>query len=341
MVRAELEGILPLGVGSRRTPGAAGSAREPVHTVPGSGQTGTHGDDVRPSTPCRRRTRRAGRRRGGDGPQRRGTILGADDKAAVAVMIEAARRIVDERIYRSGVELLFTPMEEVGLAAQPPSTSRGSRRGSDTSTTRRRRSATSPKRRKARTLRRGFMVAPRIADGPGPAVCDPGGRTGRSQTSVCGSSSTTSRPRTSAGSREGRHGTSSRVVCSRPRRAGTTSNARQSRTGDAGGVPARRLRLRLLGRDAGQRPVLGVSLPSARARAPHRVRGATQRGVRAPRILSGGAAFANVFNEAGLPCVNLGTAWDIHTPDEHIAIDDLEAMVEVKLSHVEAAPVAP
>ena len=44
-----------------------------------------------------------------------GTILGADDKAAVAVMLEAARRIVADGLPHPGVELLFTPMEEVGL----------------------------------------------------------------------------------------------------------------------------------------------------------------------------------------------------------------------------------
>jgi tripeptide aminopeptidase len=44
-----------------------------------------------------------------------GTILGADDKSALAVMVEAARRIVEERRPHAGVELLFTPMEEIGL----------------------------------------------------------------------------------------------------------------------------------------------------------------------------------------------------------------------------------
>ena len=42
-------------------------------------------------------------------------ILGADDKSALAVMIEAARRIVEEKRPHAGVELLFTPKEEVGL----------------------------------------------------------------------------------------------------------------------------------------------------------------------------------------------------------------------------------
>jgi tripeptide aminopeptidase len=44
-----------------------------------------------------------------------GTILGADNKSAVVAMIEAARRIVEEGRPHAGVELLFTPKEEVGL----------------------------------------------------------------------------------------------------------------------------------------------------------------------------------------------------------------------------------
>ncbi len=54
--------------------------------------------------------------------------------------------------------------------------------------------------------------------------------------------------------------------------------------------------------------------------------------------LSGGAADANVFNERGLQCVNLANGMtDIHTPDEHIAVADLEAMVDVTLALVDAA----
>jgi tripeptide aminopeptidase len=54
--------------------------------------------------------------------------------------------------------------------------------------------------------------------------------------------------------------------------------------------------------------------------------------------LSGGAADANVFNERGVPCVNLANGMaGIHTPDESIAVADLEAMVEVTLALVDAA----
>ncbi len=54
--------------------------------------------------------------------------------------------------------------------------------------------------------------------------------------------------------------------------------------------------------------------------------------------LSGGAADANVFNARELRCVNLANGMaEIHTPDEHIAVADLEAMVEVTLALIDAA----
>src|SRR5947208_8620329 len=54
--------------------------------------------------------------------------------------------------------------------------------------------------------------------------------------------------------------------------------------------------------------------------------------------LSGGAADANVFNERGLECLNLANGMqDIHTPDERIAVEDLERMVDVTLALVDVA----
>jgi tripeptide aminopeptidase len=54
--------------------------------------------------------------------------------------------------------------------------------------------------------------------------------------------------------------------------------------------------------------------------------------------LSGGAADANVFNERGLRCLNLTHGvYDFHSPDERIAVADLEAMVDVTVALVEAA----
>ena len=54
--------------------------------------------------------------------------------------------------------------------------------------------------------------------------------------------------------------------------------------------------------------------------------------------LTGGGADANVFNSRGLPCLNLANGMaEIHTADEHIAVADLEAMVNVTLALVDAA----
>jgi tripeptide aminopeptidase len=53
---------------------------------------------------------------------------------------------------------------------------------------------------------------------------------------------------------------------------------------------------------------------------------------------TGGAADANVFNERGLQCLNLANGMaEIHTPDEHIAVEDLDAMVDVTLGIIDAA----
>jgi tripeptide aminopeptidase len=58
-----------------------------------------------------------------------------------------------------------------------------------------------------------------------------------------------------------------------------------------------------------------------------------------PRLeLTGGGADANVFNERGLQCVNLANGMaNIHTPDEEISVADLEGMVEVTLALIDAA----
>jgi tripeptide aminopeptidase len=58
--------------------------------------------------------------------------------------------------------------------------------------------------------------------------------------------------------------------------------------------------------------------------------------------LTGGGADANVFNERGKACVNLANGMmEIHTPDEHIAVADLERMVDVTLALVDVARESP
>jgi di/tripeptidase len=45
-----------------------------------------------------------------------------------------------------------------------------------------------------------------------------------------------------------------------------------------------------------------------------------------------------VFNDRGFECVNLANGMtDIHTPDEHIAVADLDAMLDVTLALLELA----
>ena len=55
-------------------------------------------------------------------------------------------------------------------------------------------------------------------------------------------------------------------------------------------------------------------------------------------IATGGGADAHVFNANGIPCVNIANGMElIHTPDERIAVADVETMVDVTLALVEGA----
>jgi tripeptide aminopeptidase len=56
------------------------------------------------------------------------------------------------------------------------------------------------------------------------------------------------------------------------------------------------------------------------------------------QLATGGGADAHLFNERGIPCANLGNGMElIHTPDERIRVADIEAMVDVTLALVEGA----
>jgi len=61
-------------------------------------------------------------------------------------------------------------------------------------------------------------------------------------------------------------------------------------------------------------------------------------GLSAQAVDTGGGADANVFNARGLTCINLANGMtDVHTPDERIAVADLERMVGVTLELIELA----
>ena len=142
-------------------------------------------------------------------------------------------------------------------------------------------------------------------------------------------------------SRAARRGTSSPSGArSRRRRGRTTSGSsttscRRCSTRSRSPPQARRLR----GRDADRGDLPRLPLPARRPARAARRGGARARPASSRRYaLTGGGADANVFNARGLPCVNLANGMaEIHTPDEHIAVADLERMVEVTLALVEAA----
>jgi tripeptide aminopeptidase len=270
-----------------------------------------------------------------------GTILGADDKSALAVMVEAARRIVEEGRPHAGVELLFTPMEEIGLVGA---------------------NAFDATRLQARVGYVYDQAAP-IGD---VVVGSPTAQ--ELELAFVGRAA-------HAGMypEEGRSAilAAARAIVDMP--LGridevTSANVGLVRGGSARNVVPERCSLEVEVRSHDDERVTEVvqqivdaaafaaslSECSLESRVEQKYRGyrfrdddlpvrlaveaLAQAGYTARLGLSGGAADANVFNARGLQCVNLANGMtDIHTPDERIAIEDLERMVDVTLALVDAA----
>ena len=273
-----------------------------------------------------------------------GTILGADNKSALVVMLEAARRIVDEGRPHAGVELLFTPMEEIGLVGA---------------------AAFDVERLDARLGYVYDQAAP-IGD------------------VITGSPSAQELALTFVGRaahagmypEEGRSAivAAARAIADMPHGRideVTTVNVGRIRGGTARNVVPERCTVDAEVRSHDDDRVTEVlqqlvdaaafaastSDCSLETRIEPKYRGyrfrdddlpvrlavdALGRAGFEPRLgLSGGAADANVFNARGLECVNLANGMvDIHTSDERIAVDDLERMVDVTLALVDAARMA-
>ena len=270
-----------------------------------------------------------------------GTILGADNKSALAVMVEAARRIVEELRPHAGVELLFTPMEEIGLV------------GAD---------AFDTARLEARVGYVYDQAAP-IGD------------------VVTGSPTAQELALTFVGraahagmyQEEGRSAivAAARAIADMPLGRideHTSANVGIVRGGTARNVVAERctLEAEVRSHDDGRvtevvQQILdaaafaaSVSDCTLESRVESKYRGyrfgdddlairlaveaLARSGFEARLGLSGGAADANVFNARGLRCVNLANGMtDIHTPDERIATSDLDRMVDVTLALVDVA----
>ncbi|MEX2212278.1 MAG: M20/M25/M40 family metallo-hydrolase [Gaiellaceae bacterium] len=270
-----------------------------------------------------------------------GTILGADNKAAVAVMLEATRRLLAEGRPHAGVELLFTPKEEVGLQG----------------------AAAFDHTRLAARIGFVYDQAAPIGD---VVLGAPTGRTlsvrfhgraahagmypeeGRSAIAAAGRAIADMRlgridEETSAnvGLIEG--GTARNIV---PEWCSIEAEARSHDERKVDELVQELLEACTFAAAVGDCEVeatVGETYKGYRFRpgdAPVLLAAtALERSGFRPRYgLSGGGADANVFNARGLQCLNLANGMiDIHTPEERIAVDDLERMVDVTLALVDAA----
>jgi len=270
-----------------------------------------------------------------------GTILGADDKSAVAAMLEAAARLVEDGRPHAGVELLFTPKEEVGLlgAAAFDQTRLGARVGY--------------------VYDHAGPIGEIILGAPFQQKLDVrfhGRAAHAGMFPEEGRSAIAAAARAIADLRLGRLDDVTTASVGRIQ-GGTARNvipewctfAAEARSHDEH-------KLADLIREMVDAVTFAASLEECEVEAqvsglsrgyrfrrddlPVRIAAsALERVGREPSyILSGGGADANVFNERGLECLNLANGMtDIHTPDERIAVADLHEMVEVTLALVDAA----
>jgi tripeptide aminopeptidase len=270
-----------------------------------------------------------------------GTILGSDNKAAVVVMLEAIRRILREGTPHAGIELVFTPKEEVGLQGA---------------------SAFDHTRLVARTgfvYDQGAPIGEVVLGSPHAHTIDfrfHGRAAHAGMVPEEGRSAIAAAARAIADFRLGRlddetsanvgvitGGTGRNVI---PEWCTFQAELRSQDEQKAADLLREMLETAAFAASLGECELeseVKPSFPGYRFRESDRaVRLAatalTACGFEPSYALSGGGADANVFNARGLQCVNLANGMmEIHTPDEHIAVADLEAMVDVTLALVDAA----
>ena len=270
-----------------------------------------------------------------------GTILGADNKSAVAAMLDATRRVVAENRPHAGIELLFTPKEEVGL------------RGAAAFDSDRLQSRVGYVYDHAGPVGEVILGAPfqhkldvtfhgRAAHS-GMYPEDGRSAIGAAARAIADLRLGRLDDETTANVGEIRGGTARNIV---PERCTFLAEARAHDERKLGDLVQEMLETITFAAQLGECDVEVKSEASARGyrfrREDEAVRLAASAfercGVPTSYGLSGGGADANVFNERGLECVNLANGMtDIHTPDERIAIEDLDRMVDVTLALVEVA----
>jgi tripeptide aminopeptidase len=270
-----------------------------------------------------------------------GAILGSDDKAAVVVMLEAARRILAEGRAHAGIELLFTPQEEIGL------------RGAVAFDESRLEARVGYVYDQAAPIGEIILGAPHSQEFKARfhgRAAHAGMYPEEGRSAIAGAARAIVDMRlgrldeeTTANVGVVMGGTARNVV---PEWCTLEAEARSHDMGKLGAVVQEMLDACTFAATVSE---CAVELEAAPAFHGYRFREsdpAVQLAATALRsagfepsyALSGGGADANVFNERGLSCVNLANGMaEIHTPDEHIAVADLEAMVEVTLALVDAA----
>jgi tripeptide aminopeptidase len=270
-----------------------------------------------------------------------GTILGADNKSAIAVMLEATRRIVREGRPHAGIELVITPKEEVGLQGA---------------------GAFDHTRLSART---GFVfdqaapIGEIVLGSPHARTLDlrfHGRAAHAGMAPEDGRSAIAAASKAIADFRLGRvddetsanvglidGGTGRNVV---PEWCSFEAEVRSHDERKANDLVREMLESAAFAAsltDCELDSDVKVSFPGYRFRESDPIVGLAGEALRSAGFtpsysLSGGGADANVFNARGLSCLNLANGMaEIHTPDEHIAVADLDAMVEVTLALVDAA----
>ena len=274
----------------------------------------------------------------------RPTILGADNKAALAVMLEATRRLLAENRRHAGLELVFTPQEEVGLL------------GANAFDHTRLEARTGYVYDHAAAIGQVMLGAPSLqrleitfhGRAAHAGMCPEEGRSAIVAAARAISELRLGRidDETTANVGRIRGGTAGNIV---PEWCWLAAEARshddrmladlvqemQDAVTFAAGVAECEVETKMLRSYRSYRFRRGDLPIRLAAEALERC------GFEPSYGLSGGGADANVFNERGLQCVNLANgALDIHTPDEHVAVGDLEAMVEVTLALLDAARAA-
>lgn len=269
------------------------------------------------------------------------TILGADNKAAVVVMLDAMRTVIAERRPHAGIELLFTPREETGCDGA---------KAYD---------------HNALTAGIGFVFdhAAPIGDivqaAPFQTTLDVVFKGRKAHAGIA--------------PEEGRSAIAAAAKAISELRLGRLDEETTSNVGLISGGTARNIvpdRCELIAEarsldEATLREIVAEMVDSLgfaaslaeceveismedkysgyRFSADEEIVSLGERALRRagfePRLVDcGGGADANVFNAVGVPCLNLANGMaKIHSPDEEIALDDLAGMREVTLALIDCA----